>query len=466
MSLTHACRGLSAVGVIVVCLSCRWPVANASSADDFPSPDVGLATAGDGPNSDDSLAQVTPGTKSATPSDSTAKPRPSAKPAEKRVAPPESSPKPLPPEPTSPPSNELASLLGDQNESRGSESLARTPNMFGNFFNNLGGSVIATAPGPFGTTTAQADLPLAAGCRRVKIAEDDNALPQDRVFFLYNHFQDALHADADLGGVGPFSRNFSVDCYTFGLEKTFFDQKSSIEVRMPLAGRTDFSTPDFGVSGGNVGNLAVIVKRLVYRCDTLAVSIGLGIDTPTGSDATGFAEAPLPVPKTAAFVVHNDAVHLLPYAGFVNAPSERFFWEGFVQVDVATNPNRVDYQNNRGPGTGELSEQNLLYLDLAGGYWLYRNPCGRHLTGVAGMVELHYTTALQDSDVVAAPFPPFPSLAFSNFANRVDVLDLTVGIHSELTKSALCRVGAVVPLRTGDDRSFDSELQVQLEWRF
>ena len=227
---------------------------------------------------------------------------------------------------------------------------------------------------------------------------------------------------------------------------------------MPLAGRTDFSTPDFGVSGGDVGNLAVIVKRLVYRCDTLAVSIGLGIDTPTGSDVTGFATSPVPVTKSATFVVHNEAVHLLPYAGFVSTLGERFFYEGFVQVDVAANPNHVDYRNNAGPGTGDLSEQNLLYFDLAGGYWLYRNPCAWTLTGVAGMVELHYTTSPgYRCGRVAFSSPAW--LTFENFANRVDVLDLTVGIHVELGKCAVGRVGAVVPLRTGDDRSFDSELQ-------
>ena len=263
MPRTRSYRAFSLAGATVLGLACVLPTpAAARAVDDDSGPGPGMATADDGANPWDSLAQVAPGTRPAGSPDSTAKPRPSAPSADKRPAPPEPATELLTKaaESASPSSNQLASLMGDQSESRGSEPLAGAPNMFGDFFNNLGGSVFA-----FGSSfnNARADLPLAAGCRRVKIAEDDNALPQDRVFFTYNHFQDALQAESSFGGVAPFSRNFSVDCYTIGVEKTFFDRCSSIELRMPLAGRTDFSTPDFDVSGGDVGNLAVIVKRVV-----------------------------------------------------------------------------------------------------------------------------------------------------------------------------------------------------------
>ena len=137
--------------------------------------------------------------------------------------------------------------------------------MFGDLFNNTGGSVGAfTTSGP--PFTALADLPLAAASRRVKIAEDDNALPQDRVFFLYNHFENALdmHAFPSSSRSSLAERSFSVDRYTLGVEKTLLDRCWSVELRMPLAGETDFSTPllspGFGVSGGSTGNLAVIIS--------------------------------------------------------------------------------------------------------------------------------------------------------------------------------------------------------------
>jgi hypothetical protein len=45
-------------------------------------------------------------------------------------------------------------------------------------------------------------------------------------------------------------------------------------------------------------------------------------------------------------------------------------------------------------------------------------------------------------------------------------LNLTVGLHTEILNRTICRVGGVLPLRTGDDRAFDAEVQIQLERRF
>jgi hypothetical protein len=160
----------------------------------------------------------------------------------------------------------------------------------------------------------------------------------------------------------------------------------------------------------------------------------------------------------------------LPFAGFVSAPSDRIFYQGFAQLDIGANGNRIDYQN-RVDGSGQLgvlNEQNLLYLDLSGGYWLYRNPCARGLTGLASLLEIHYTTTLQDTDAVERDIYLYNPLrfTFNNPANRVDVVDLTVGLHAEFANHTLCRVGGVIPLSSGDNRSFDSEVQVQVERRF
>jgi hypothetical protein len=71
---------------------------------------------------------------------------------------------------------------------------------------------------------------------------------------------------------------------------------------------------------------------------------------------------------------------------------------------------------------GTLRVQTFLYVDLSAGYWLYRNRCSDGLTGLASLAELADNT--------------------------------------------ICRVGCALPLGTGDNRCFDSELQVQLERRF
>ncbi len=428
-------------------------------------------------DSDETLAQAGPSTKGPSISSPTVNPKTPPKPKTPPPKPPVSpyaEAQPRPSEAPTPPPNPVSSIFGGN--APPAEHLAGTPNMFGDLFNNMGGSVSAfTTSGPI--YTALADLPLAAASRRVKIAEDDNALPQDRVFFLYNHFENCLDMHAAPNPLlNPVERSFCVDRYTFCLEKTFLNRCWSVELRMPLAGETDFSTPTltpgFGVSGGSTGNLAVIVKRSLYESDDAAVTIGMGIDTPTGSDAEGFTS--VLVPKYTFFTMHNDAVHLLPFAGFVRAPNDRFFYQGFIQADIAANGNRIDYQGfisstpmSSGP-LGVLNEQNLLYLDLSGGYWLYRNHCAcSGLTGLAALLEFHYTTALQDTDVVQqAVFPAQMQLTFENFANRVDIVDLTVGLHMELANCTVCRVGAVFPLSSDDNRCFESEVQFQLERRF
>jgi hypothetical protein len=441
------------------------------------------------PDPDDSIAQVAPDTKAPTTTPGpTTSPKSSVKPKTTPPKPPARRPtedlsrpaeEPLRPAGEQPSPNLLASMYGGN--APPAERLAGTPNMFGDFFNNMGGCVMGVfSHPPAATESFCADLPLAAASRRVKIAEDNNALPQDRVFFLYNHFENALQMQSTLPE--PFQRSFCVDRYTMGVEKTL-NCCWSVELLMPLAGQTEVSTTDFGISGGCTGNLAVIIKRLLYESDTTAVAVGLGIDAPTGSNVQGYASVVDTgyTSKFNYFTMHNDAVHLLPYMGFLRKPNCRFFYQGFAQLDIGANGNRIDYQsiyytNYLGRHTSELidsgqlgvlNEQNLLYLDLSGGYWLYRNPCACGLTGLAAMLELHYTTTLQDTDVVQrSAFPTAFQLTFENCYNRVDVVNLTVGLHSEFANHTLCRVGAVFPLQSGDNRSFDSEVQVQIERRF
>jgi hypothetical protein len=328
--------------------------------------------------------------------------------------------------------------------------------MFGDSFGPGGDLTITDLLGP-GPVDWATDVPLAAACRRVKVAENNKPLPQDRIYLLYNHFHNALVFDR-LANVA--ARDFSVDRYTFGFEKTFLDDLWSVELRMPFASDMDAAVPQFSVDGGSVGNLAVILKGLVYETDITSVAVGLGIDTPTGSDVRGLTPAPL-----ADYTFRNQAVHLMPFIGFMQAPNDIWFCEGFLQVDIPANGNPFEL-SAPGPGTlGILNEQTLLYLDLSLGCWLYRNTCAPYLTGVASVVELHYTSTLQDTDIVAATAAGI-AIDLRNSADRQDVLNLTVGLHAEVARHTLLRVGGVVPLRRGDDRFFDAEIQVQLERRF
>ena len=324
--------------------------------------------------------------------------------------------------------------------------LASIPNMYGDFFFS-GGQVSVMEH--MSSYEVYGDVPPAGGGGRVKISENNKALPMQRIFFTYNHYQNALDA------YGPDVRSLHVDRFTVGIEQPFFDDRCSVELRMPFTDAFGSSTPGSIMEGGNFGNLAVSVKRLIWRTPTWAAAIGLGIDLPTGSDVTGRA-------GSAAFVMHNDAVHLLPYIGFLSAPNDRFFYQGFLQVDVATNGNRIDFV---GANLGKLDDQNLLYLDMAAGYWLCRYPQATRFKGLASVLELHYTSTLQDSDVVTTPQGAFDTLNLSNSHNRVDVLNLTVGLHAEVGQTTF-RIGGVFPLRTGSDKQFDSEIVASVNRRY
>ena len=321
--------------------------------------------------------------------------------------------------------------------------LASVPNMFGD-------SVGYTLQVCDFSGCGMVDIPPPGGGHRAKISENDKAMPMDRVFFSYNHFHNAL----DTLGPGPTVRSFPIDQYTIGAEKTFREGLWSVELRLPLNSIPQYAGPSFTVGYGEAGNLAVTLKRLLLLTETTAVAAGLGIDTPTGSDTYGQGVA-------SPYRLFNDAVHLSPFLGFLTAPNERFFCEGFLQVDVATNGNRVVFASQ---DLGALSEQTLLYADLSVGYWLYRNPHACLITGLASVVEYHYTTTLQDADIVSGG-DGSQVLRFGNMHNRLDVSNVTAGLHTELGQTTV-RVAGVFPLNEDSDRFFDAEVQVSINRQF
>jgi hypothetical protein len=406
----------------------------------------------------DGAVQATPGTKPAV---TTTPPKPAEKPAEKPAAKPEAKPPAKPPiepsgselqRPTRQPPPDLLAM----SNSPPIERLAAIPAMFGDLPFMAGQLQFRSLNAPGNTV----DLPLAGGGSRMKIAEDNSPWTDDRVFFLYNHYAHAV--DVDLGSLNVgVPRSLPLDRYTLGVEKSFFDHSWSVELRMPVAGQSELSVPGFNLAGGNAGNLQVNVKRLVYQSEETALSAGLGIDVPTGSDVR------CGVPS-GEFTLRNDAVHLMPFIGLLRRPDERFFWQAFLQVDVPTIGNRVEFDNARGVGQllGRFDEQTLLYADISAGYWLYRNAEHAGLTGLAAIAEVHNTTALSNPDTVAEGATLFPTFVFGYRTEHMDIVDVTFGLHAELGGSTICRVGAAMPITNADNRAFDAELQVQLERHF
>jgi hypothetical protein len=323
--------------------------------------------------------------------------------------------------------------------------------MLGDFFNQ-GGQVQATSNQP----TVGADLAIAGGGYRMKVAENNKALPMNRCYFMYNHFHNALGARADI--TAPESeRNLSVDRFTIGLERTFRADLWSVDLRMPFSVSQRINSGGLAIESGSVGNLQVTLKRLLAMGDFGAVAAGLAIDAPTGSDVIGQFQ-------TTSFAMHNEAVHLAPYVGFLRVPNDRFFWQGFLQVDVPTNGNQIDFVDTGFPGTfGTFTEQTLLYADLSAGYWLYRNPYANVVTGLASIVEFHYTTTLSDADVfIGRASAASPTFQFGNLLGHVDVTNVTVGLNTELFGDTTFRVAGVFPLQSHLERPFDAEVVVSL----
>ena len=352
--------------------------------------------------------------------------------------------------------------------------LASVPNMFGDLAGATSTFVATGAPDGSGIqrTAGTFSLPIAGGGSRIgKIAENDSPIPQDRVFFSYNHFHNVFEiTETPLAPPGPtLIRQEPIDRYTLGFEKTFYDGWTSIEVRMPFVGNIDAQLPNFGyTSTGNVGNLTVVAKTLLYMDYATAVGAGVAIETPTGTDS--FTRL-----GTTRLQFRNDATHLLPYIGFVWSPGDpRWGWgsglflSGFAQVDINANGNRIDVvdgNNSVLQTLGILTDQNLGFLDIAAGYWLYRDPDAPRLTGLAAITELHYTTSLQDVDRINGTVNG-NTIALNSTGNRFDVLNGTIGVQALIFDASSLRVAGVFPLGDEDRRLFDSEVQVQFNRRF
>ncbi len=345
------------------------------------------------------------------------------------------------------------------------------PYMFGDSFSQ-GSQLIARDFEIGGPGGAIADLVIAGGARRVKIAENSKAFPQDRVFFIYNHFHNAVHVDTTGLFLGMGRRAKSIDRYTLGFEKTFLDGLTSVDVRFPVTSGYSFNTPDFSGGASEAGNLALQLKLLLSSSRTCAVMLGLGIDLPTGADPTGEVGRSTFTPGSnlgeTVYQMSNDAVFLAPFVGVLHVPNSRFFHQGFLQVSVPTGGNTIRVGSAAMPPAGVLREQQLLFIDYSLGAWVYRNPSARPrggplFHGVAAVMEFHYTSTLDAPDAVTASTGPTNThLTFTNLARSVDVVNATIGVQTQLANGLGIRAAGVLPLRRYDNRFFDAEAQVSV----
>ena len=377
----------------------------------------------------------------------------SPKPTAPAKPPPSTSPRPAVPPMPAPPQPQFNPFANQPGNQRSLARLSRAPDMFGDSFGSLSGITFTTVTdgGDFSSTSAPGAirLPKTGGARVFK-NEQSRALPTDRVFGLYHHFENALQLE---------NSDANVDVYTLGVEKTFLEGNTSIELRMPLNNPVGLSSGSTGQSfqTHSAGDLIVTFKALLYSDESQAFSLGLAVNTPTGSDLTVHQRDDR---GDSTFTLKNDATHLIPFIAYQAAPNDDFFFNGFLQVDTPTNANTVNarFLNNR--RTTSIKDQTLMYVDASFGYWLFRDDEAEYLTGLAGLLELHYTTALNRADNVNLNF-----VHFGAGSGRFDVVNLTTGLQANLGRSTLVRVAFVAPLRSDPNRFFDSEVSLAIVFR-
>lgn len=280
-----------------------------------------------------------------------------------------------------------------------------------------------------------------AAVRRIKIAENTSPQPRCRVFFNYNFFNDVI------AGIGDVNR------YTFGIEHCMACQTRSIELRVPFAA-TLAADQTLGVQSKDTefGNMTIVGKQVLLQNDQSLLSAGLGVAMPTGSDSRLF----LPNGQQVLHI-DNESVHLLPFVAALSSPNDRWFWQSFLQFDVDTNGNpiRGDLSGRNLSQFGILQDTTLMFVDFGVGYQLYQNPCC-NISGISAVTELHYATTLQDAD-----FANGNGFMIRDFSNRFDVVNLTLGLNIFGRNGGSIRPAVVIPLRTGDDKQFDYEAQLQ-----
>lgn len=378
---------------------------------------------------------------------------PSPKPPTPAKPPANATPRPAVPPATVPPQPQINPFANQPGNQRSLTRLSRAPDMFGDSFGSLSGITFTTVTDSGDVTSRSAPgairLPKTGGARVFK-NEQSRALPTDRVFGLYHHFENALQLE---------NADANVDVYTLGVEKTFLEGNTSIELRMPLNNPVGLSSGATGQSFQThaAGDLIVTFKALLYSDDSQGVSLGLAVNTPTGSDLTVHNRDDN---GDSTFTLKNDATHLIPFIAYQAAPNDDLFFNGFLQFDTPTNANTVDARFGSNRTVTSVRDQTLMYVDASFGYWLFRDEESEFLTGLAGLLELHYTTALNRADNVDLDF-----VHFGEGSGRFNVFNLTTGVQANIGRSTMVRAAFVAPLRNDPNRFFDSEVSLAIVFR-
>jgi hypothetical protein len=275
------------------------------------------------------------------------------------------------------------------------------------------------------------------------------------------------------------------------------DSSQSVLGTTPTPGKT------LGSADTEFGNMSLLLKAVAYKNNWLLVSGGLALGIPSGPDSrtsvTDYLgdgeDNDIEVQRLRTFHIHNDTWSVSPFLAVLAVPNQRLFMQGFAQVDFPLNRSKIDYSEHASINTepaelqfgsvnivDHIRDQILLQLDFGTGYWLFRNSDRPWITGIAPTVELHYTTTLDNADIRSMPLAPRgsalqvvgpngnlipePNPRVGNLRNRIDLLDLTFGATFEICNQATVATGFAFPLRGGDNKTYDWEFQLQVNFYF
>jgi hypothetical protein len=275
----------------------------------------------------------------------------------------------------------------------------------------------------------------------VKISDNNGPMPRDRVYAVYNHFQHTFNS-------------VNIERGTVGVEKSFSCGLWSAEVRVPFAAAVNSTQPSDGsiAEDGQLGNVELNRKALLYRGKTWLPSGGLVITFPTADDTHVTS-------GTAELVrIRNESVHLLPFVAALWAPEcSRLFAQGFIQYDIDVDGNPVAIN---GAGSGRVQNTSYLYIDGGLGFYAYtNNDCDALIRSIAPTVELHYDLALENGHNLTSP----TGITVGSTLGAINTLNLLLGGTVQIGNNTTFSAAQVTPRNDGD---FNWEVNCALNIRF
>lgn len=283
-----------------------------------------------------------------------------------------------------------------------------------------------------------------------KVADNNSAIPQDRVFFNYHFYNDVdkhKHIGGrhgDIGGDG----HIDLSIYEVGFEKTFLNGNVSLDLIIPFSHSMsrDFRQEGLSVPGAKtqLEDLAFGLKALLLSDEDSAVSAGLRVEAPTGDDYRNLD--PLRI-------YDNDAWAITPYLASLYYFSDDLFLQNFISYRFQLSNNsarQLEGGMYMMEAHSEFQEPDVFGIDSQLGYWMYRNHGGRGITGIMTSLELHY----------AATFEPYKPNGFSppllaNYGGEHDILNLTAGITTLINDRSTITTAFVAPIRNGSDQRIE-----------